>query len=756
MICRAVLCILLFFSSMKLFAQEVFYSTDTIRDIRITFAQSNWDEILDSLYVAGDKERMQATLFIDGIQYDSVGVRYKGYSSASVDRVKNPLNIKLNYLIDGQDHQGIDKIKLSNVIQDPSFLREVLSYEIARKYMPASESNFANVYVNDTLLGLYSNVEAVNNEFLEKHFTTVENVLVKGNPETVDLFGENSNLSQTPGTDSLAYTSLYSMESDYGWTALYNFIDTLNNHEADIDKVLNVDQALWLHALNYTLINFDSYVGYAQNYYLYQDQAGRFNPIIWDLNMSLGSFRLTDASVYFDGFSIEQAKTLDPLSHYNEFSVFPRPLLRNLFNTSRYRKMYLAHIRTIVKENISNQAYLTRAETLHQLIDESVQNDANKFYTYADFQNNLYGTVSDFIDYPGIVDLMEGRAAYLSAYPGFQGAPDIENVSVFPEAPVSNDMLLITAQASNASEVILFYRTRPDIVFEQLLMNDEGIDGDSLAGDGIFSSQFLFQGRDVDYYIYAENDSAGAFSPQRAAYEYFTIEGQLKPGDIVINELMASNVDVVADADGAYDDWIELLNTTENELSLGGLYLSDDATNLSKWALPNQELPGGSYFIIWADSEDAQGSSHANFKLSSAGESLFLSDAHQVLIDSVLFPEQIENVSYGRMPNGLGDFTFLSPTFDQTNDGANLIPLDDALVFNLYPNPVLDVLYFEIESQSNSTIQIIDVLGRVVFKSDLSAGIITGELPVSDLNAGLYVVSVRSNDTVMSKKMVKR
>ena len=741
---------------MKLFSQEGFYSTDTIRDIRITFAQSNWDEILDSLYVAGNKERIQATLFIDGIQYDSVGVRYKGYSSASVDRVKNPFNIKLNYLIEGQDHQGIDKIKLSNVIQDPSFLREVLSYEIARKYMPASESNFANVYVNDTLLGLYSNVEAVNNEFLEKHFTTADNVLVKGNPETVDLYGENSNLSQTPGLDSLAYTSLYSMESDYGWSALYNLIDTLNNHEADIGKVLNVDQALWLHAFNYTLINFDSYVGYAQNYYMYQDKAGRFNPIIWDLNMSLGSFRLTDASVYFDGFSIEQAKTLDPLSHYNEFSVFPRPLLRNLFNTSRYRKMYLAHIRTIVKENISNQAYLNSAETLHLLIDESVQNDANKFYTYADFQNNLYGTVSDFIDYPGIVDLMEGRAAYLSDYPGFHGAPDIENVSIFPEAPVSNDMLVITVQASNASEVILFHRTRSDIVFEELLMNDEGVDGDELAGDGIFSSQFLFQGRDVDYYFYAENDSTGAFLPQRAAYEYFTLEGQLNPGDIVINELMASNVDVVADTDGSYDDWIELLNTTENELSLGGLYVSDDATNLSKWALPNQELPAGSYFIIWADLEDAQGSNHANFKLSSAGEYLFLSDAHQFLIDSVLFPEQIENVSYGRMPNGFGDFTFLSPTFEQTNDGANLIPLDDALVFNLYPNPVLDVLYFEIESQSNSTIQIIDVLGRVVYKSNLSAGIINGELCVSDLNAGLYVVSVMSNKTVMSKKMVKR
>lgn len=753
---RAVLCILLFAFTIELFAQEGFYRTDAIREIRIVFYQNNWDDVLDSLYVAGNKERMQATLFIDGIQYDSVGVRYKGYSSASIDRVKNPFNIKLNYLIEGQNHQGIDKIKLSNVIQDPSFLREVLSYEIARKYMPASESNFANVYVNDTLLGLYSNVEAVNNEFLEKHFSSADHVLVKGNPETVDLYGENSNLSQTPGTDSLAYTSLYSMQSDYGWTALYNFIDTLNNHEADIGKVLNVDQALWLHALNYTLVNFDSYVGYAQNYYLYQDQAGRFNPIIWDLNMSLGSFRLTDASVYFDGFSIAQAKTIDPLSHYHEYSVFPRPLLRNLFNNTRYRKMYLAHIRTIVKENLTNQAYLNRAQTLHQLIDESVQNDTNKFYTYTDFQNNLYETVSDFIEYPGIVDLMEGRAIYLSNYPGFQGAPVLDNVSIFPEAPASNDQLLLTVQAENVSEVILFFRTRPDIVFQQLVMNDEGQNGDTFAADGFFSAQLQFQGRDVDYYIYAENDSAGAFLPQRAAYEYYTLQGELSPGDLVINEFMASNASVVADEAGDFDDWIEVFNATQNEVSLGGLYLSDDVTNLSKWPLPNMALPAGGYFIIWADSEEAQGANHANFKLSSAGESLFLSDAHEMIMDSVSFPEQVENISYARLPNGFGDFSFLSPTFEQSNDGSNLIPLDDLLILNLYPNPVIDALYFVLESQSNSSIQIIDALGRVVFKSDLSAGIISGELPIADLSAGLYLVSVRSKDDVVSKKMVKR
>ena len=91
-----------------------------------------------------------------------------------------------------------------------------------------------------------------------------------------------------------------------------------------------------MHAFNYSLINLDSYIGYAQNYYLYEDNSGRFNPILWDLNMSFGSFRLTDASSYFSGFSVLQAKTLDPLTHFNDISVFPRPLMRKLFNKTGF------------------------------------------------------------------------------------------------------------------------------------------------------------------------------------------------------------------------------------------------------------------------------------------------------------------------------------------------------------------------------------------------------------------------------------
>ena len=124
-----------FFNSFYVFSQNHFYNVDSIREIRINFYDSNWDYILDSLYVLGDKQRVLAELDVDGFIYDSVGVRYKGFSSVSVNRVKNPFNIKLDYIIDDQNHKGVEKLKLSNVIQDPSFIREVLSYEICRKYM---------------------------------------------------------------------------------------------------------------------------------------------------------------------------------------------------------------------------------------------------------------------------------------------------------------------------------------------------------------------------------------------------------------------------------------------------------------------------------------------------------------------------------------------------------------------------------------------------------------------------------------------
>ena len=81
----------IFLSQIDVFSQSSFYAVDSVREIRIYFYDEDWDSKLDDLYIQGDNGRILADLFIDGFSYDSVGVRYKGFSSVSINRVKNPI-----------------------------------------------------------------------------------------------------------------------------------------------------------------------------------------------------------------------------------------------------------------------------------------------------------------------------------------------------------------------------------------------------------------------------------------------------------------------------------------------------------------------------------------------------------------------------------------------------------------------------------------------------------------------------------------
>ena len=59
--------------------------------------------------------------------------------------------------------------------------------------MPSSEANFVNLYINDTLWGLYTNVEAVNKEFVSKYYYARDNAFFKCNPDRF-LVGDKSSL----------------------------------------------------------------------------------------------------------------------------------------------------------------------------------------------------------------------------------------------------------------------------------------------------------------------------------------------------------------------------------------------------------------------------------------------------------------------------------------------------------------------------------------------------------------------------------
>jgi spore coat protein CotH len=112
-----------------------FFNTDTIQEIRITFDQPNWDYRLDTAKLGQQGYMVARRVTVNNVVFDSVGVKYKGNSSYDSTNRKNPLHIALSKF-KNQDYQGIEDIKLSNVLSDPTFVREVMSYEILRNYMP--------------------------------------------------------------------------------------------------------------------------------------------------------------------------------------------------------------------------------------------------------------------------------------------------------------------------------------------------------------------------------------------------------------------------------------------------------------------------------------------------------------------------------------------------------------------------------------------------------------------------------------------
>ena len=670
----------LFVMASQLFAQSL-YDEGTVQTISITFAQSNWDALLDAEKAVADGYIMAQNVTINGISYDSVGVKYKGNSTYSSNRTKNPFHIELDTYKD-QDYQGYKDIKLSNVYNDPSFVREVLSYKVLRNYMDAPLSNYANVSVNGNLIGLYSNSEAITKTFVDDRFGSKKNTFVKCNPPA----GAGPGSSDYPnlvylGTDSNLYYAKYEIKSDYGWNELIHLCDTLSNHTSAIEDILDVDRALWMLAFNNVLVNLDSYSGgFAQNYYLYRDDNGRFIPIVWDLNESFGVFSMTGTG------TLNSTTAKQQMSHLLNSTSSNYPLISKLLNVPTYKKMYFAHVKTMLQDNFTNNgSYYTQGLALQSTINSSVQADQNKFYTYANFTSNLTSDISTGgggpprpgSTTPGITSLMNGRYSYLMGLSDFSATePSISMIAVSDTAPMVNGSVFITAAIANEISVLLRYRTLDNAVFEKATMLDDGLHGDGAANDGIYGANVKVSSAELEYYIYAENNTIGKFSPTNAEHVFYSLNAaKAAPGDLVINEFLASNSTINADQDAEYDDWIELYNNGNQVIDISGYKLSDDIKDLDQFSFPTGTTiqPNG-YVTVWADNDLTQAGFHAGFKISSSGETLILSDATMSIIDSVTFGAQVSDVSYGRFANGTGNFQLLSPTFGAQNaiaDSAN-------------------------------------------------------------------------------------
>lgn len=723
------------------FSQTTFYNTGTLQKIEITFSQPNWDYMLDTAKHGSETYLMAQAVKVNGVLYDSAGVKYKGNSSYDSTYNKNPVHISLDEF-KKQNYQGYTDIKLSNCYADPSMIREVLSYDILKNYMHCPKSNFAQLYINGSYIGLYSSTENINKKFCGDHFYSSSNYFYKCNPIVTPGPTTKSNLKYITGADSSGYFNFYEVKSNYGWNQLWALCDTVTNFPASLDENVDIDRATWMLAFNNALVNLDSYSGvFCQNYYLYKDNTSHYNPIIWDLNMCLGGFPYAGSGFTSMGtLTIANMQQLSPILHSTDVYW---PLIKNLIADPMYKRMYIAHMRTITNEFLANNAYQTMATQLQTTIDTAVLSDPNKFYSYTNFQNGMGTNVSvGSYSVPGISNLVGPRVTYLQSTTEFSALPPtIANIQVSNSAPVYNSTVTVTANITNVVTPYLGYRFDKTIKFTRVQMFDDGLHNDGAAADNIFGADVVIAGGQMQYYLYADNASAGMFSPQRAEHEFYVLNAvTVAPniGDLVINEILSDNTNKERDEYNDREDWIELYNNSGNLLDLSGLYLTDDVLKMQKWKFPDStSLAPGSYLIVWADNDSTELTYHTNFNLSKLADVLALSNSSGTVLDSISFSNQLTNVSFGRYPNATGPFILMNTTYAANNSPVGIAVAGRPDNFLVYPNPCSNELHIVVDDAAKEELVVSNLFGQTLHRSSANAN---KTIEVSSWPDGTYLV----------------
>lgn len=246
-------------------------------------------------------------------------------------------------------------------------------------------------------------------------------------------------LNDSPG----CYDAFYEVDDPAAWKVLLNLIKVLNKTPEKIETALNVDQTLWMLALNNVMVNLDSYNGsLSHNYYLWFDSTNVAHPLIWDLNMSFGGWR---RNFSFVEMKDEELIQYQPLA---EIDNAKRPLISKLLKNPLYRKIYIAHMGTIVNDYLANGDLMKRAQAMMKEIEPAVKQDTLKLYSFADFQQALDKTMHNGPDNViGLRQLMDKRTQYLQKHPLFNKAkPVIADTKYQKEG----EKITFTAKLGNA------------------------------------------------------------------------------------------------------------------------------------------------------------------------------------------------------------------------------------------------------------------------------------------------------------------
>lgn len=677
-------------------ATDGLYDVSTVEEVRLYFAQTNYWTLLTQNY--SKKVDIPCTLKYKDITLDSVGVRFKGQTSYSMNNTqKKSFSISTDAFKD-QKLMGYENLNLNNAFQDPSFMREVLYYQLIKKHTLAVKANFVKVYLNDVYWGIYLNVQQQNKDFLQEWYESNDGINIRADvPDGTTTgggpgggggaqWGDGTAAVNYLGTDTTLYKKYYTLKSSDAnnnpWQELVNASYVLNKSgaalETEAPKYFDIDKILWHLACEIAFGDDDSYVYKGKmDYYLYQDaETQRWTSYDYDANSTLLTAHITWSPFY------------------NETKV-NYPLLNKLLAVPAFRQRYLAHMRTIIDELLDETQANNLIAQYDALINAGVMSDTKKGTTNAAYTSELT-VLKNFIK--------NRKASLLSNAEVKVSGPVISNSeyringSTASRVVTGDEVKIVTnvSFADGIQQVNLLYCNGFSGRFATLTMTDDGQNGDATANDGqytVIMPEFE-TGSLIRFYIEAIGNNTPktrTYYPAGAEHHVmiYTIEAKsVTEKTIVINEFMASNTGVILDDNNETEDWIELYNTTSNAIDMSGFFISDSKDNLTKFEFASgTTIPANGYLIVWADEDKTQGTLHANFKLTASGESIYLIDKSKLILDSLTFGQQTANKSAARIPNGTGPFVIGEHTFGKNNNNSTAVDDQKYADLKIYPNP---------------------------------------------------------------------
>ncbi|MCH6258418.1 lamin tail domain-containing protein [Puniceicoccaceae bacterium K14] len=135
---------------------------------------------------------------------------------------------------------------------------------------------------------------------------------------------------------------------------------------------------------------------------------------------------------------------------------------------------------------------------------------------------------------------------------------------------------------------------------------------------------------------------------------------------VLINEVIA-HTDTDEDEPFDSNDSIELFNTTNETVDIGGWSFSDDLEFVDAYVIPNGTTIAAGGFIVF-DEDDFHSDRVEGFGLNKAGEQVYLRDDSLAIVDAVAFKGQENGASWGRFPDGDNIWIAASPTEGEENE----------------------------------------------------------------------------------------